>query len=192
MCVEFVLIFNFFALCVIFSFESEAEKIADEMLTEQEKTSMHNLIKLLSAVEEKSQYLDENINTFGSLATGHAPELLHLEKTIENSDNRETTSSPSTTAAFRTLKPLTKDTFLLPLTKPTTQLSQVATSTTAKPSTSSTTNAPTKQTTTRGLFTLADSPTVQTTAKPEVEAQLNPENTKMSKETPGASKFRFV
>ena len=189
---------------MIFSFESEAEKLADEMLTEQEKTSMHNLIKMLSAVEEKSQYLDENIHTFGSIATGHAPEFLHLEKTVDISDKDETTSSPSTTAAFRTLKPLTKDTFLLPLTKPTTRLSQVSASTTTTPSTTSTTSTtpatsttsttqtPTKQTTVRGLFALADAPTSTTTKKPEVEAQLNPENTKMSKEASGSSKFRFV
>jgi hypothetical protein len=56
------------------SFESEAERLAADMLTEQERTSMQNLIKMLSAVEVKSHALEgENLDSIGPLAPGHAP-----------------------------------------------------------------------------------------------------------------------
>uniref|UniRef100_A0AC34RIG4 ZP domain-containing protein n=1 Tax=Panagrolaimus sp. JU765 TaxID=591449 RepID=A0AC34RIG4_9BILA len=193
------------------SFESEAEKLAEDMLTEQERNSMKNLIKMLSAVETKTPILEHGIGSFGPLAPGHAPEIINLEGSYKTSaaSNTTTTLPPvvtTTTAVFRTLKPITKDVFTLPFTKPTTSSSSPTTTqatttttlkstTTAQPSTTTTsttfsTTTTSKQTTSEELLTLGDSP-VTTTFKPTVESQLNPQDTKLKKETIEDSQFRF-
>ena len=189
-------------LCV-FSFESEAERLAADMLTVQERTSMQNLIKMLSAVEAKSHALEGNTDPVGSLAQGHAPELWELEGSANVKPSEKFFSGPfplngiattqkSTTATpLHTLKPLTKDVFMLPLTQPTTKYTGSSGTTTTSPVSSSvTTTVSTKHTTMRELVTLcADN---STTKNSKIQSQLNPLDTSLTKENSGNSQFRFV
>uniref|UniRef100_A0AC34F3W6 Uncharacterized protein n=1 Tax=Panagrolaimus sp. ES5 TaxID=591445 RepID=A0AC34F3W6_9BILA len=172
------------------SFESEAERLAADMLTEQERTSMQNLIKMLSAVEVKSHALEGNLDSIGPLAPGHAPELWNLEGSAKPSEKffsgpfplngiattRKAVSTTTTVAPSQTLKPVTKDVFMLPLTQPTTKKSSATT----------TTAAPNKQTIAYEVVTLRPQNGNNTRETTKIQAQLNPLDTSLTKEN-----FRF-
>uniref|UniRef100_A0A7E4VEE0 Apple domain-containing protein n=1 Tax=Panagrellus redivivus TaxID=6233 RepID=A0A7E4VEE0_PANRE len=165
------------------SFESEAEKLAQDMLSEKERASMHTLIDLLSAVEQR-----------GEIQTG--PEVWHLDGKVEKEpsakgSSRSTTSAPTTNSfASRTLKPVTKDVFSLPLTKPTTSSSfnHVSSTTVASTSTTTTTTTPRTTTTVRITTTV---PVKTTTQSVSTSASTQIPDAKASKDTEKGEQFRF-